>query len=76
MQELLKKGTKVLLKKYEDLSSETKDDLEEAKATREYIENMAGKEVTIFNGFYDKESKTCWYEFEEDKDLSQIQRNL
>lgn len=76
MQELLKKGTKVLLKKYEDLSSETKDDLEEAKATREYIENMAGKEVTIFNGFYDKESKTCWYEFEEDKDLSQIQRKF
>ncbi len=76
MQELLKKGTKVLLKKYEDLSSEIKDDLEEANGTRDYIESMAGKEVTLFNCFYDKESKSCWYEFEEDKDLTKLQRLL
>lgn len=76
MEELLKKGTKVLLKKYEDLSSEIKDDLEDANGTRDYIENMAGKEVTLLNCFYDKATKTCWYEFEEDKDLTRLQRVL
>lgn len=70
----IKKGVKVTLKKYEDLSEELKDDLEEANGIREYLDIFSGKTFTVASTF--KAGNNEFFEVEEDEELTDIQKAI
>lgn len=66
----IKKGVKVTLKKYEDLSEEVKDDLEEANGIREYLDIFSGKTFTVSSTINVENDE--FFEVEEDENLADV----